>query len=105
MECDIEIKKIIKMNKNILLFTALVLASKINAQEKDSLTSTQKLKEVVITAERKGLDLSSKAASKLSLRNIENLQVLNTVNHLVIEQQGITNFPDILRNIPGVTRV
>ncbi|MFI2744527.1 TonB-dependent siderophore receptor [Zhouia sp. PK063] len=94
------------MNKNIVLLTVLVLAFtiKMNAQEKDSLTTTQKLKEVVITAERKGLDLSSKAASKLPLRNIENPQVLNTVNHLVIEQQGITNFPDILRNIPGVTK-
>ncbi|WP_050022338.1 TonB-dependent siderophore receptor [Chryseobacterium sp. P1-3] len=50
------------------------------------------------------MDTSSETASKLPLKNIENPQVINTVNHLVIEQQGITNFPDILRNIPGIAR-
>lgn len=91
------------MNKIILSIAALAVTTHINAQHKDSI-NTQNLQEVVITAERKALDTSSETASKLPLKNIENPQVINTVNHLVIEQQGITNFPDILRNIPGIAR-
>lgn len=91
------------MNKQIITVFILFSIVRINAQEKDSI-NTQQLQEVVINAERKALDKSSEFASKLPLKNIENPQVVNTVNHLVIEQQGITNFPDILRNIPGIGR-
>ena len=91
------------MNKTIISIVTLLFAINLNAQTSDSL-QVQNLQEVVIQAERKALDYSSKTASKIPLKNIENPQVLNTVNHLVIEQQGITNFPDILRNIPGIGR-
>jgi iron complex outermembrane recepter protein len=91
------------MSKIILSIVAFTVTTHINAQQKDSI-NTQNLQEVVITSERKALDTSSEIASKLLLKNIENPQVINSVNHLVIEQQGITNFPDILRNIPGIAR-
>lgn len=93
------------MSKTIILTVIISLgfAIKVKAQTNDSL-KVNTLQEVIVTSERKALDRSSETASKLPLKNIENPQVVNTVNHLVIRQQGITNFPDILRNIPGVTR-
>lgn len=91
------------MKKIIITIIALQFALKSNAQTVDSV-KINTLQEVIITVERKSLDRSSETASRLPLKNIQNPQVINSVNHLVIEQQGITNFPDALRNIPGITR-
>lgn len=91
------------MKKSVIFIVAFAFAINLNAQTTDSLKSST-LQEVIILSERKALDHSSETASKLPLKNIENPQVINTVNYLVIEQQGITNFPDILRNIPGIAR-
>jgi len=62
------------------------------------------LQEIIVVSGRKALDKASEMASKLPLKNIQNPQVINSVNHLIIEQQGITDFPTVLRNIPGLTR-
>ncbi|MFH6960837.1 TonB-dependent siderophore receptor [Flavobacterium aquidurense] len=87
----------------IIIIAALGIGVDLNAQTRDSV-QTHILEEVIINVERKSLDRSSETASKLRLKNIENPQVVNSVNQLVIQQQGISNFPDALRNIAGITR-
>lgn len=64
--------------------------------------NSAKLNEVVISA-RNGNKLNSSVA-KMPLKNLENPQVYNVVSLETIKLQGITNFDDILRNVPGISR-
>lgn len=42
---------------------------------------------------------------KMSLNNIENLRVYNTVTNELLKEQVITNFNDALKNATGVSRL
>jgi iron complex outermembrane receptor protein len=42
--------------------------------------------------------------AKTPLKNLENPQVYSSVSADVIKQQGLTNFDDVMRNVPGIAR-
>ena len=92
------------MNKTIISIVTLLFAINLNAQTSDSL-QVQNLQEVVIQAERKALDYSSKTASKIPLKNIENPQVYNSISKYVIKDQLSTSFQAVLNNATGVSRL
>lgn len=46
----------------------------------------------------------NRTVAKMPLRNLENPQVYNTVSSEIMKQQGITNYDDAMRNVPGITR-
>lgn len=63
----------------------------------------QQLQEVTVTT-RKHTNDSSYYVAKMPLKNLENPQVYNSVSSNLIKQQGLTNFDDALRNVPGIAR-
>jgi iron complex outermembrane receptor protein len=64
--------------------------------------STAQLNEVVISS-RNGNKVNNVVA-KMPLKKLENPQVYNTVSSEIMKQQGIVNFDDALRNVPGISR-
>jgi iron complex outermembrane receptor protein len=42
--------------------------------------------------------------AKMPLKKLENPQVYNTVSAEILKQQGIVNFDDAMRNVPGISR-
>lgn len=44
------------------------------------------------------------SVAKMPLKNLENPQVYSSVPLEILKQQGITNYDDALRNIPGISR-
>ncbi|HEX5155316.1 MAG TPA: TonB-dependent receptor [Parafilimonas sp.] len=65
--------------------------------------SQQQLQDVIVTTNRNAND-SSYYVAKIPLKNLENPQAYQTVSANLIKQQGLTNFDDALRNVPGVAR-
>ena len=67
--------------------------------------TAQQLKEVKI-GDRHSLarDRASFMAAKLPLTNLENPQVVHTVNNQVITEEGATDLNTILRNLPGIVK-
>lgn len=63
--------------------------------------STQ-LSEVIISS--RNLNKENRIVAKMPLKNLENPQVYNTVSAELLKQQGITNYDDAMRNVPGITR-
>lgn len=67
--------------------------------------ATQQLQEAKIsTVKNRSKDKASSIAARLPLANIENPQVINTVPNQLITEQGATDFPSIIRNLPGVVK-
>jgi len=60
------------------------------------------LHEVIISS-RNG-NKQNNIVAKMPLTNLENPQVYNTVSAEIMKQQGINNYDDALRNVPGITR-
>lgn len=61
-----------------------------------------RLTEVTISARNNNKVTS--AIAKMPLKKLENPQVYSTVSSELIKQQGITNFDDAMRNVPGISR-
>ena len=64
--------------------------------------NSAELNEVTISA-RTANKVNSSVA-KMPLKRMENPQVYSTVSAEIIKQQGITNFDDAMRNVPGISR-
>lgn len=64
--------------------------------------SAAQLNEVVVTS--RNANKVNAVVAKMPLKNLENPQVYNTVSADLIKQQGIVNFDDALRNVPGIAR-
>jgi iron complex outermembrane receptor protein len=60
------------------------------------------LQEVTVSA--RNLNKENNIVGKMPLRNLENPQVYNSVSSELMKQQGITNYDDVMRNVPGITR-
>jgi iron complex outermembrane recepter protein len=65
--------------------------------------SAQRLDEIVISGGRQNLE--SPFVSKMPLKNMENPQVYSTISTELLRQQGITNFDDALKNVPGIHKL
>lgn len=64
--------------------------------------SAAQLKEVTVSA--RNANQINTIVAKMPLKNLENPQVYNSVSLETIKQQGITNYDDALRNVPGISR-
>jgi len=60
------------------------------------------LGEVIVTA--RNANKTTLQVAKMPLKNLENPQVYNSVSADLIKQQGIVNFDDAMRNVPGIAR-
>lgn len=67
------------------------------------LTVSQKQLEEVIISRRNSNKVNTFVA-KTPLKDLENPQVYSSVSAEIVKQQGLTNFDDVLRNVPGVAR-
>jgi len=67
------------------------------------LTETNEiLQEVTISSKNKNKEQNTIA--KMPLKNLENPQVYSSVSADLIKEQGIVNYDDALRNVPGISR-
>lgn len=64
--------------------------------------SSAQLQEVIVSA--RNLNRENAIVAKIPLKKLENPQVYNTVSSEIMKQQGITNYDDALRNVPGISR-
>jgi iron complex outermembrane receptor protein len=64
--------------------------------------NTAQLNEVTISA--RNSNKVNTIVAKMPLKKLENPQVYTTVPSEIIKQQGITNFDDAMRNVPGISR-
>jgi iron complex outermembrane receptor protein len=64
--------------------------------------SSAQLQEVIVSA--RNLNRENVIVAKIPLKKLENPQVYNTVSSEIMKQQGITNYDDALRNVPGISR-
>lgn len=64
--------------------------------------SLAQLQEVIVSA--RNLNRENAIVAKIPLKKLENPQVYNTVSSEIMKQQGITNYDDALRNVPGISR-
>ena len=60
------------------------------------------LQEVIVSSKKSNRE--NVIVAKIPLKNLENPQVYNTVSSEILKQQGITNYDDAMRNVPGITR-
>lgn len=63
----------------------------------------QELDEIVISGAR--VLQESQYVSKMPLKNLENPQVYTTISADLLKQQGITNYDDALKNVPGIHKL
>ncbi|SDF43325.1 iron complex outermembrane recepter protein [Dyadobacter soli] len=64
--------------------------------------NSAQLQEVIVSA--RNLNRENMIVAKIPLKKLENPQVYNTVSSEIMKQQGITNYDDALRNVPGISR-
>lgn len=64
--------------------------------------NTAQLNEVTISA--RNSNKVNTIVAKMPLKKLENPQVYTTVSSEILKQQGITNFDDAMRNVPGISR-
>jgi iron complex outermembrane receptor protein len=64
--------------------------------------NSAQLQEVTISARNR--NKVNTIVAKMPLKNLENPQVYSTVSSEIMKQQGITNFDDAMRNVPGIAR-
>lgn len=96
------------MNKLSISFLFLISIYSIsNAQETNAETNkTRTLSEIVIQASSNKYSVDSNSSvSKMSLKDIENPQVYNTIPKAVLKDQVITNLNNALKNATGVARL
>lgn len=67
------------------------------------MTTTQ-LDALLVESDLSTEDKASYYAARMPLKNLENPQVVSTVNTEIIQKQGNYDFTGILRNVPGVTK-
>lgn len=60
------------------------------------------LQEVMISG--RNINKVDAIVAKIPLKRLENPQVYSTVSSEIMKQQGLTNFDDALRNVPGISR-
>lgn len=60
------------------------------------------LQEIVVSGRE--LNKVNTSVAKTPLKNLENPQVYNTVTSEILKQQGITDYDDAMRNVPGMSR-
>ena len=67
----------------------------------------EQLSEVVVEGEKanKFSRSESEYVSKMTLKDIENPQVYNTITQELLKEQVITNFDDALKNAPGIDKL
>jgi iron complex outermembrane receptor protein len=67
--------------------------------------SSQQLSEVVVSGNKANKFSTPKSddLGKMPLKDLENPQVYTTVNSALIQEQQLTNFNDIMRNVPGLS--
>ena len=67
--------------------------------------SYTELADVIVLANQSQLgNKVSYGVQKMPLKNLENPQVYSSVGSDLMLQQGVTNFDDALRNVPGISR-
>jgi iron complex outermembrane receptor protein len=64
--------------------------------------SGDQLQEVIISS--RNANKVTTAVAKMPLKNLENPQVYSSVPAEIFKQQGITNYDDAMRNVPGISR-
>lgn len=64
--------------------------------------SAAKLNEVVISS--RNANKLNTIVAKMPLKYLENPQVYTTVSSELLKQQGVVNFDDAMRNVPGLSR-
>lgn len=64
--------------------------------------NSAQLQEVIISTRSSSKE--DKVVARMPLKNLENPQVYNTVSSEIMKQQGITNYDDAMRNVPGIAR-
>jgi iron complex outermembrane receptor protein len=64
--------------------------------------NSAQLQDVAISA--RNANKVNNIVAKMPLKKLENPQVYNSVSSEIIKQQGITNFDDAMRNVPGIAR-
>ncbi|WP_183565410.1 TonB-dependent receptor [Mucilaginibacter sp. SP1R1] len=64
--------------------------------------SSAQLNEVTISG--RNANKVNDIVAKMPLKKLENAQVYSVVSSEIMKQQGITNFDDAMRNIPGISR-
>lgn len=82
--------------------TIEVTAGSITALDFTLKENAAQLQEVIVSA--RNLNRENTIVAKLPLKKLENPQVYNTVSSEIMKQQGITNYDDALRNVPGISR-
>lgn len=82
--------------------SVVVNAGAISTADFELSESMAQLKEVTVSA-RNNNKINSIVA-KMPLKKLENPQVYNSVSSEIIKQQGVVNFDDALRNVPGISR-
>lgn len=60
------------------------------------------LHEVIVSDNH--INRETKSVARMPLKNLENPQVYTSVSSEILKQQGITNYDDAMRNVPGITR-
>lgn len=84
---------------------AITLSATAYAQQADSLHSKSLDELTVHGAVQKYKVDSSSTVSKMSLKDLENPQVYNSISKAVLKDQVVTNLNDGLKNATGVTRL
>lgn len=69
--------------------------------------SNRQLQEIIVSAEKinKFAVQKSEYVAKVPLKNINNPQVYNTISSELLTDQVITNFEDVIKNAPGITKL
>lgn len=57
-----------------------------------------------VTVSYRNLNKENRFVAKMPLKNLENPQVYSTVSSETMKQQGIVNYDDAMRNVPGISR-
>jgi len=66
--------------------------------------ATQLQEVVVRSGTARFMNKESEIVAKMPLKYIENPQVYSTVSAELLKQQGVTNYDDAMRNVPGISR-
>ncbi len=83
----------------------VVAANKITTINLQLDKNSTELTEIRVLGNQKNQkDAASSIAARMSLNDIENPQVTNTINRQLITEQALTDFSGILRNVPGVVK-
>ncbi|OOG72169.1 TonB-dependent siderophore receptor [Flavobacterium sp. A45] len=91
--------------KNTILFSTIILFSVASFAQEIGKDTVSNLKEVQVSNKYKYKREKSTTVSKMTLKDIENPQVYNTVTSELLKEQVVTNLNDALKNATGITRL